>query len=247
MRSSLRMRAASPELMDEPGGGHELTAALRELRRLNRLLGAAPATRHGVVRLWERHGRPRRLRVLDAGSGGGDVNLSLLRWAEQAGVELHLTLVDRSAEACAEARRLFVEHSNVEVVQADLYALATDSADIVTASQVLHHFARPELPGAMRALLRASRVGVVIGDIHRHRLAWLGVWVAARLLRTGRYVRHDGPLSVARGFRSEDWAALQSELGETAASFEVRWRPLFRYCVVAAKPAAGAAGGEPDA
>ncbi|MCZ8520491.1 MULTISPECIES: methyltransferase domain-containing protein [Paenibacillus] len=235
MYDALKERQVRPELMDDfTGGGAELREALRHLRRLNRVFRAAAPVLYGVRQLWEAAGRPEKLTVLDAGAGSGDVNLKLLRWAETAGTELRIILADVTEEACAEASVLYRDEPRVEVRRCDVLSLGEGCADIVTGSQFLHHFDRKELPEVVRGMLHGARYGVVINDIHRHWIPWAAVWAASRLLSRNRYIRHDGPLSVTKGFRAEDWEYLRAELALPA--FHCRWMPLFRYAVVIGKP-----------
>jgi SAM-dependent methyltransferase len=228
MLRPFRERAAGPELMDlEAAGGAELREAYRHLRRLNRLFCTARPVLFGVRRIWADAGRPARLTVLDVGAGAGDVNRLLLRWADRHGVRLTVILADRMEEACLEAKRLFRGEPRVRVVHGDLFDLPEACADIVTATHFAHHFAADELPRVIRRMLRASRLGAVLCDIHRHWVPWMSVWLAARLISRNRYIRHDGPLSVAKGFRGEDWRGLREALDD--CELEYRWRPMFRY------------------
>lgn len=253
MRRLLAERAVRPELMDDASaGGPELSAALRQLRVLNRIFHASGPTVYGVERLWRAAGRPRSLRMLDVGCGSGDVNRALLRWADKHGVDMAIRLIDQSAEACAEAEAMHRNEPRIAVAREDLFespageeigpAVEEDErADIVTATQLLHHFEGERLTAALQAMLRRARLGVVINDIHRHWLAWLAVWGVSRLLPGNRYIRHDGPLSVAKGFRSADWQALAGSLPGQRLTY--RWRPLFRY---AATVTPLGRGGGPD-
>ncbi|MBB6672752.1 methyltransferase domain-containing protein [Cohnella nanjingensis] len=237
MFDRLRERATAPELMDDrAAGGAELREALRHLRRLNRIFGAAGPTLHGVKRLWAEAGQPARWTLLDVGAGSGDVNRRLLRWADRRGVELRIVLLDETAEACDEARRYYGREPRVEVRRGDLFALPPGAADVVTATQVLHHFTGDDMPAAVSAMLRAARVGVVVGDIHRHWIAWSAVWLVTRIVSRNRYIRHDGPLSVAKGFRGADWETLGRL--PFASILHYDWRPLFRYAVTI-RPAVG--------
>ncbi|EFM10838.1 Methyltransferase type 12 [Paenibacillus curdlanolyticus YK9] len=234
----LRGRAKLPELMDDyADGGEPLRQALQHLGRLNRLFAAAGPVLYGVKRLWKEAGRPRRLAIVDIGCGAGDVNRALLRWAKREGVALELTLTDITAEACAEARELFRDEPRVSVEQLDLFQLPAGAADIVVASQVLHHFDEGDVEKAFAAMLHGARLGVAVGDIHRHPIAWAAVWLAARLVSRNRYIRHDGPLSVAKGFRAADWRRLQAAMKRAYpdAQLAYAWRPLFRYACWAAK------------
>lgn len=230
----LKQRARKAELMDDlSAGGPELREALQHLRVLNRIFSAAAPTLFGVQRLWREADKPSRLSVLDIGSGSGDVNRQLLSWADASRIELNITLADITEEACEEARQFFRNEPRVQVMRSDLFDLPEACADVITGTQFVHHFDEEELPAVVDRMRRASRLGVVINDIHRHWIAWAAVWLAARMISDNRYIRNDGPLSVAKGFRSADWKKLGRAIGDTHMFFA--WRPLFRYAVVIRK------------
>ncbi|TXK73864.1 methyltransferase domain-containing protein [Paenibacillus sp. N3.4] len=231
MFKGFKQRAIKTELMDDfSTGGAELREALQHLRRLNWIFGAAAPTIFGIKRLWIEADKPKRLAILDIGSGSGDVNRHLLRWADETQIDLTITLVDMTEEACEEARLLFRHEPRIHVMRSDLFQLSEDCADVVTATQFVHHFTTNELPLVVNSMLKASRLGVVINDIHRHWIPWAAVWLTARIVSKNRYIWHDGPLSVAKGFRSEDWNNLKHSLRKSQMFFT--WRPLFRYVVV---------------
>ncbi|MFD2117963.1 SAM-dependent methyltransferase [Paenibacillus yanchengensis] len=234
MFKKLRHRALEDELMDDFSmGGDELREALQQLRLINSIFQAAGPMKYGVQQLWQEAGKPVRLSILDIGAGSGDINRHLLRWATANGIDIKLTLVDITEEACEEARQLFRNEPRVEVLQCNLYDLLPDSFDIVTSTQFVHHFSAEELPNVVGSMLRTAKTGVVINDIHRHWIAWSAVWLTAHLISTNRYIRNDAPLSVAKGFRAEDWRKLKDVLGTPEMAY--CWRPLFRYVVTIKK------------
>jgi len=229
---NLQTRRHDLELMDDRSiGGTELQEALRQLRWINLMVGAAGPTCEGVARLWRQAGRPPSLTVTDVGAGSGDQNRWLLRWAKRQGVDLQITLVDIHPETCAEARRYYADQPQVQIVEGDLFKLSTGSADIMTASLVLHHFACHELPEALLALQRAARIGVVVNDLHRHWLAWALIRLGTLALSANRMIRSDAPLSVQRGFRRADFTLLTQSHPELQG-MQVMWRPFFRYLVL---------------
>ncbi|MDN4068845.1 methyltransferase domain-containing protein [Paenibacillus vini] len=235
MFPKLHQRASAAELMDDfTSGGEELREALRELRRLNRLFAASAPTLYGVKQLWRDAGKPKQLSITDVGAGSGDVNRRVLQWASKQGVTVMITLVDMTEEACAEARQLYMDEPRVQVVRGNLFTLPEARTDIVTGTQLLHHFSEEELPRAVASMLRAARLGVVVNDIHRHWIAWTAVWFATRVISSNKYILNDGPLSVAKGFRSQDWKRLKQTMGINQMLYS--WRPLFRYAVVIGKP-----------
>jgi SAM-dependent methyltransferase len=227
----LSVRSDAAELMDDPGiGGDELVECLAELRRINTMLGAPLPTLEGVQRLWREAGYPAQLSLLDVGAGSGEGNKLLLRWATLRRVHLRITLLDLHPDTCAVARALYQDEPRVTVQQGDLAAVAPDSFDIVTAALVLHHIPTEQLPDVLTTLARTARLGVVINDLQRHPLAWLGIWLITRLFSRNRLIRHDAPLSVQRGFRAADFARLRAT--PALAGLRTVWRPLFRYLVI---------------
>jgi 2-polyprenyl-3-methyl-5-hydroxy-6-metoxy-1,4-benzoquinol methylase len=231
MWPDLRQRSSDPELMDDLTiGGAELREALRQLRAINRALGAAWPTVEGVSRFWREAGRPASLTVLDIGAGSGDLSRALLRWARRRGVDLRLILVDINPETCAAAALAHQDESRVAVVCSDLRRLALRPVDIVTAALFTHHFGQGQLPAIIRAMAGAARRGVVVNDLQRHIVAWAFIWLATRLLSRNRMIRHDAPLSVRRGFRAAELRGLRAEPGLGGLRF--MWRPLFRYLIL---------------
>ncbi len=214
-------------------GGTELREALQHLRLLNRIFVASTPTLFGVQRLWTEAGKPKRFSILDIGSGSGDVNRKLLQWADQNQIELNITLADITEEACEEARKLFRSEPRIKVMRCDLFDLPENEVDVITGTQFAHHFDANELPKVVESMMRVSRQGVVINDIHRHWIPWLAVWLTTRVISQNRYILHDGPLSVAKGFRAMDWKILAKKLGDPEMFYS--WRPLFRYVVVIKK------------
>ncbi|WP_454191608.1 methyltransferase domain-containing protein [Paenibacillus sp. Marseille-Q7038] len=228
---NLSTRAKEDELMDDFSlGGEELSEALQHLRRLNKIFGASGPTCYGVEKLWTEMGRPSELTLLDVGAGSGDVNRKLLKWADSKGIEMKITLVDLTEEACEEARFYFQDEKRVHVIRADVKSLPEGYADIVTGSQFVHHFEGQELVEIVSHMLKSSKFGVVINDIHRHPVPYTAVWLTTRIISRNRYIRHDGPLSVAKGFTHKDWSDLKSKLNHKTMTYS--WKPLFRYAVV---------------
>lgn len=240
----LQKRAEEPELMDDFSmGGTDLYEALRDLRLLNHIFAASSPTVYGVERLWILAGRPKQLSILDVGAGSGDVNRHVLKWADKRGIDITIQLADVTEEACEEARQFFHDEPRVTVRLVDVKDIPEASVDIVSGSQFVHHFTGDDLNRIVTYMHKASKIGVVINDIHRQWIAWTAVWLVCHVVSTNRYIRHDGPLSVAKGFRATDWIALREALRIPQLSYS--WRPLFRYAVVIPQhPSQGEEGSE---
>ena len=99
------------------------------------------------------------------------------------------------------------------------------SVDLVLASQLLHHLAPDSAVRLLRTCDRLARVGVVVADLRRGRLAPAAFHVGARLLRFDRYTRVDGITAIRRGYTP---AELRRLLIEAGVAGRVSRRPMYR-------------------
>jgi SAM-dependent methyltransferase len=182
------------------------------------------------------------LTLLDVGTGVGDIPRHARRLAARRGVRLTAVGVELNF-ALARASRAGTDAS----VCADAFALpfADRSVDVVTASQVLHHFEGAEVGRLLAELDRVARRLVVVGDLRRSYAAAGGFWLAARALRFHPVTRHDGVLSVFRGFTAAELAAHVRAAAPAARDLVVRhrlgWRVVASWAPGAAAPAPGPA------
>ena len=184
---------------------------LSDIARSNRWFGGRSAVERGVDALSRAAAGP--LTVLDVGAGGGDIVNYVTRRMAARGVTLRPFALERHPEAARMCRE-----RGLPAVLADGGALpfADESVDILVASQLLHHMDRQSAVHLIRELDRVARVGVVIADLRRAATAEAGIWVASWLLGFHPVSRHDGMLSVRRGFTVPEFAALLQEAGVPA-------------------------------
>lgn len=155
--------------------------------------------------------------LLDVGTGRGDISRAAVEVAKTSGINLSTIGLDIS-----EPLLQLAAGSNTRVVRADALHLpfADRSIDIVLASQVLHHFPPESTDAFLRELHRVARTGVVLSDLRRSRLAAVGLWLGSFPLGFHPVSRHDGVVSVMRGFIPAEMA----DMVETATGV----RPLVR-------------------
>ncbi len=220
------------EIMDDPEiDAREVASALDELALLNRALNGYAPSIEGIRRLLP--AGVRAFSLLDVGSGGGDLAKRVHSWANARGVEAQILGIDVSAPAIAHARRRYADTPQIDFERADLLELpAARSFDIVHCALALHHFDGESAIAALKQMFALSRWGVVINDLHRHPLAYLGIRALTRVFSNSRMIRNDAPLSVLRAFRRADFERLAREaaLGEPSIRWHwaFRWRVLFR-------------------
>jgi SAM-dependent methyltransferase len=121
--------------------------------------------------------------------------------------------VDRDPTAAALARR-----DGLTVVRADALRLPfrDGAADLVLAVKFAHHFRGEALARLLAEMTRVARSRVLVLDIRRHWLAYAGFVAWSWVFTRNRLVRHDGPLSVLRGFTAGEL----NELGAACPGFE---------------------------
>jgi ubiquinone/menaquinone biosynthesis C-methylase UbiE len=141
--------------------------------------------------------------LLDVGTGLGDIPCRAREVARRLGVELTTIGLD-SAPVLASASRNAVTFS----ICGDALRLpfADGSIDIVMCSQVLHHFDAQEAMKLLREMNRVARVRVIVSDIRRSWVSAAGLWLASFPLRFHAVSRHDGVVSVMRGFTPQELA-----------------------------------------
>ncbi|MEO8560871.1 MAG: methyltransferase domain-containing protein [bacterium] len=210
------------EVLDDPATDPALRArSLRDVRRSNALLGGRRAVLSEIARALPSLGVHATL--LDVGTGLADIPHAARRLAARRGVELTTFGVDE-AETLARVTARMLDGS----VCADARSLpfADSSFDVVTCSQVLHHFEDAQIPRVLRELHRVARRTVIVSDLRRSWLAACGFWCVAWPLRFHAVTRHDGVVSVLRGFTAEELSRHVD--GATGGHAEVMRHPGFR-------------------
>jgi SAM-dependent methyltransferase len=204
-------RAAGAERMDEPGQDRaELARSLADLRAVNRWLGGTRVVLHHLAGLVERHPRGS-YRVLDVGTGSGDIPLAVAEWGRRRGIVIEIVATDNHPTTLELARAHTAAEPAVAVEHADARRLPypDGSFDFALCSTALHHFGEGDDLRVLRELARVCRIGLIVSDLARSRPALLGArLLAATVWRRHPVTRHDGPLSVRRSFTPAELRAL---------------------------------------
>jgi len=230
-------RSLEKEMMDHAGNRADLLEGdLANLRLLNRLLGGHRAALTGLKRVVGPRGAPG-VSLLDVGTGSADIPAAIVRWARRQGLSVRVVAVEADPVSVAVARRLTRNLPEISVLQADARNLPFKPAsfDFVFCSQLLHHFSAGEIPLLLKKWSALARRAILISDLVRHPLAYLGIRLLTLLLTRNQMTRADAPLSVRRSFTIPEW----SELLRQAAIGELCLRPVFPFRLLALFPLRG--------
>ncbi len=228
-------RLEAVEMMDDFTITDErLTGALDELRWVNRLLGGYASTL-SVLRPYLLSHRDRTTRLLDLGTGIADYPEVIARWAHRHRIPVRITALDANPATVDHARRTLDSRlppeirATIEVEVGDALALPYDADcfDVAMAAMFMHHFGDSDAVRLVNEMSRVASEGILINDLHRHPLAYVGILAPARLLPVSPMFRNDAPISVLRGFTRKDLADLAIRSGQSEV--EIHWHWAFRW------------------
>jgi 2-polyprenyl-3-methyl-5-hydroxy-6-metoxy-1,4-benzoquinol methylase len=226
---SLAIRSRQAEQMDADDLPPEILAlVLADLGQVNSLTLA----RRPTIAFLKRALRGRSsFRLLDVGFGEGDMLRAIARWAARQGVAAELVGIDLNPNSVPAAAAATPADMPIAYRAGDYADLAGEGFDLIVSSLVAHHMSDAELIAFLRFMEAEGRVGWMVNDIHRHRLAYFGFPLLARVMRWHRIVREDGTLSIARGLRPAEWAPLLAAAGIPSGAAKIVRRFPFRLCV----------------
>lgn len=233
----LERDAEAVELMDRPASLEEVSGCLHTVVRFNGLFGGRRLTLRYVRGLLDGLPADRPVTVLDVGAGAADIPVALVRWARRTGRRMRVFALDRGTSTLRVARRHAAAYPEITFVQGDALDLpvAPGSVDVVISAMTLHHLQSEEAARYLAEMDAAARLGWVVNDLVRGRVAHRLVWALTRILSRSAMARHDGPLSVLRSYTPPEVGALC----EKAGLFDVRvvhHAMFIRQCAVRKKP-----------
>jgi 2-polyprenyl-3-methyl-5-hydroxy-6-metoxy-1,4-benzoquinol methylase len=214
--------------MDDPAlDPADYAIVLRDLALVNRWTLAARPTLEFLERSLA--GRPS-FTLLDVGYGQGDMLREIGRWAKAGGITAELVGVDIDPRSASAAIAATPRDMHIRFVTGD-YRDVPGRFDFVVSSLVAHHMSERELRRFVRFMEHEAKLGWLINDLHRHRVALLAFPLLARALGVHRIVREDGTLSIARSFRRKDWRRILRHSGLREGQAQLKRYFPFRLCV----------------
>lgn len=227
--------AAPPELMDQPCSREALAACLRDLERVNRWFFA-----YRPVLAWldsvSAVSRDGPLRVLDVACGYGDTLRRIERWAATSRVPVELTGLDLNPDTIAIARAATPAASDIRWVACDVFSYCPDQQPhVVLSSLFTHHLEDEAVIRFLRWMEDTAQTGWMVNDLSRAPVPYtLFRWfsISAGL---HPFVRHDGPVSIARAFVPADWRRLTTAAGLRESDVAITGHTPARLCVTRIK------------
>ncbi len=224
--------AQFPELMDQPCSYEQLRACLRSIADVNRLTLAYQPTLHWLNHVYSvlpRQVRP--VHIVDIGCGYGDYLRRIHDWAEEHHLPVQLTGIDLNPDAVRAAREVTIPGTVTFLAGEARNFAPPEGIDLVISSLLMHHLPNREIVEFLDWMESNARLGWFINDLHRQPLPYHVFRIAARFTSWHPFVKHDGPVSILRSFRREDWSDLCRAAAIPPDTYIIReYRPA-RLCV----------------
>lgn len=217
-------RSYRKELMDDLSINDErIGTALNELGTINKYLGGNSVTKKGIDYFLSDPGNG--LKILDIGGGGSDILYNLRRKIKG----LNIYSLDLNKFSCHYQK---TNNGNNKIICADALKLPLreKSFDLVHASLFLHHFTEEEIIHMLSCFILLSKKGVVINDLRRNILAFIGIKLLTMFFSNSEFVKYDGPLSVKRAFIKTDLVQILHKAGIKKYQLKRMW--AFRFLLI---------------
>ncbi|HBK09057.1 MAG TPA: hypothetical protein DDZ81_24895 [Acetobacteraceae bacterium] len=221
---NLSRRSDTPERMDtDCVDFDDYSRCLRDLSRVN----VATLTHRPMLSWLAKHATAD-FSLLDIACGHGDG----LRRIRRRFPGARLTGIDLNPWATRAAKAATDPAANIEFINDDAFAYKPGQKfDFIVSSQFTHHLTDEQVVTFLRWQQDNAAKGWFISDIHRHAIAYYGFPVLARIAFWHRFVREDGQISIARGFRRAEWETFLRQAGISEERAFIAWYIPFRLCV----------------
>lgn len=230
----LDKRSSQLEIIDNLSFSDPLLISnLNEMEKINRWLGYHRIMLKGISKIYNQFRldlNNSNMVLADIGCGSADALRVIHQWMKKRHFQCELIGIDanefvlRHAKTQCAGYQIKFEQKNV------LAEIKDGQYDLIILNHFCHHLKDEELVDLLKSLICQTRFAIIINDLHRHILAYWGIKALAKIFNLSKLTKHDGPLSVLRGFRKNELNSLLIKAG--IDSFEIKWHWPFRWQIV---------------
>ena len=221
-------RSSEREIMDDfTMKGVLFRDTLDKLEIINRLLGGNKVTIKGLKELLKNKSKNKIITIVDLGCGHGDILRDIAKFGRKNNYTFRLIGIDANIAAIAYAKELSCEYSELSFKAIDIFSedFKKQSYDIVLCTLFLHHLKNNELISFLKMTIERATIGVVVNDLHRHKLAYYLFKLIGYFIKN-KMIREDGLTSILRAFKKKDLENISKQI---KVYFSIQWKWAFRY------------------
>ena len=225
---STKNRTDKEELMDDFSiGGDLLRDTLDKLENINRWLGGNKVTIDGLKQLLKNQDKKQQITIVDLGCGHGDILRDVAKFGRKNGYNFNLIGIDANPTAIKYAEELSTDFPELSFKVQDIFSeeFKNQQFDVVMTTLFLHHFKEPQLSSILENALKKTKIGIVVNDLHRHKVAYY-LFMLIAIFISNKMIIEDGLTSVLRGFKRKELVQISEKLN---ANYSIKWKWAFRY------------------
>jgi 2-polyprenyl-3-methyl-5-hydroxy-6-metoxy-1,4-benzoquinol methylase len=168
--------------------------------------------------------------LVDIGCGGGDTLKQIYSWTKKNKRNINLFGIDIKP-VCIEYAKTNSENEKINYICDDYRNVFNHlkEVDIIHACLFCHHLSEAELIELVRFAER-NKTTLIINDLERNVIAYYAIKILTKLFSKSYLVKNDAPLSVARGFKKQEWIDILAKSGVKNYSVKNKW--AFRHEVI---------------
>jgi SAM-dependent methyltransferase len=200
--------------MDQPCSYDDLRDCLRDIARVNRLTRAYHPTLRWLDYFYATLPLQQDpIHIVDVGCGYGDMLRRVARWASDRNLPVILTGIDLNPNAVRAAREATLP-GTITFLAGNAYDFDPPGGiDLVISSLLTHHLEDYEIVDFLAWMESVSHFGWFINDLHRQATPYHLFRLLSRFTDWHPFVKNDGPVSILRSFRPDDWHHLLRSAG----------------------------------
>ncbi|AUC83030.1 methyltransferase domain-containing protein [Lacinutrix sp. Bg11-31] len=221
-------RSEEEEIMDNLDyNGPILHDALDKLAKINQWLGGNIVTINGLKKALKNQTKTETITIVDLGCGGGDILREISAFGNKRNYNFQLIGLDANPYTVSYADSLSQNYNNIQFKVIDIFSEEFKDLeyDLVLSTLFLHHFKKEELEKFLKPVLEKAKLGIVINDLHRHRLAYYLFKLLCTTIKN-KTIIEDGLTSVLRGFKRSELKAISEKIN---ADYQIQWKWAFRF------------------
>ncbi len=222
-------RSDRTEIMDDlEMEGDLLSRSLAKLDWINKWLGGNNVTLKGLDQLIANHPKDQILKIVDIGSGSGDMLRLVTDKLRSQGRKVEILGMDANEFTVNYARKESADYPEIKYQTEYVSASTFDNLeyDILLGTLFLHHLKDEDIIDVMKIGTQKAKLGVIINDLNRSQVAYF-LFNLLTLFIPNPMIRQDGLTSILRGFKKEDLEKYSERLD--VAKYTIKWKWAYRY------------------
>jgi 2-polyprenyl-3-methyl-5-hydroxy-6-metoxy-1,4-benzoquinol methylase len=227
---SNKYRSQQIEVMDSLDYyGPEMKNLLRDLKMVNKWLGGNNITIDGIQKLMKNRSKTVKITIVDLGCGDGELLRKCADFGSRNNYIFEFIGLDFNENILQFAKKQSIDYPNIKFLKVDVFSEENliPNCDIALCTLFLHHFSNEKIEQLLKKLTQKVSIGLIINDLQRSKQAFNLFNIASQLLLKTKTARHDGLVSVARGFKQKELEIISTKIPNQQS--EIHWRWAYRY------------------